>query len=163
MLFRALISQYKNINHCFTDTDSLLYEIQTDDIYADMLEDSDLYDFSDYPDDHPNYNLKNKKIIGKFKDELNSVNLEEFIGLRSKCYSLLFRGEVKKNKVKHRNMTSKQTAKGTKKSVKKAHLIHKHFRDTQKNLSTVIVKQNVIKSKAHTISSYHQKKVAYWF
>ena len=49
-----MLTKYENINLCFTDIDSLVYEIQTDDIYADMLKDRDLYDFSDYPDDHPN-------------------------------------------------------------------------------------------------------------
>ena len=53
---------------CFTDSDSLLYEIQTDDIYRDMQEDDD-YDFSEYPFTHsPLYSKKNKKLLGKMKD-----------------------------------------------------------------------------------------------
>ena len=36
----------------FTDTDSLAYAIKTEDIYADMLNDSNLFDFSGYLDDH---------------------------------------------------------------------------------------------------------------
>jgi hypothetical protein len=47
----------------YTDCDSLIYEIQTEDIYKDMKEDEDLYDFSDYPKDHPCYSEKNKKGI----------------------------------------------------------------------------------------------------
>ena len=140
---------------CFTNTDSLLY-----DIYKDILRDQDMYEFSEYPTNHSNYSEMNKKVVGKFKDELNSIALEEFIGLRPKCYSLLFHGEVKDNIVKHRNLTSKQIAKGTKKSVKKTHLKHQHYKDTLNNLSTVTLKQNVIKSKAHAIGSYHQTKVA---
>ena len=58
------------------------------------------------------------------------------------------------------NLTEKQTNKGTKESVKEAHLRHKHYKDTLFNLSTVSVKQNVIKSKAHTIGTYHQTRVA---
>ena len=61
----------------FTDTDFLTYLIKTDDVYEDMLNDNHLFDFSDYPDDHPcfqslnqieiqNIKKKNKKIIGKF-------------------------------------------------------------------------------------------------
>ena len=79
-----------NINLCFTDTDSLLYEIQTEDLYADMLSHVDDYDFSAYPHDHPNFDLGNKKVIGKFKDELNGHPLEQFIGVLPKCYSLLY-------------------------------------------------------------------------
>ena len=47
----------------YTDTDSFVIEVETDDIYKDMLEDSHLYDFSDYPKDHPNYSLNNKKYM----------------------------------------------------------------------------------------------------
>ena len=145
---------------CFTDTDSLLFEIETPNIYEDMLRDQDLYDCSEYPTDHPTYSEMNKKVLGKFKDELNSMLLEEFIGFRPKCYSLLFHSEVAKDKVKHNNITSKQTAKGTKKSVKKSHLKHQRYKDTLDNLTTVTLKQNVIKSKVHTIGSYYQKEVA---
>ena len=67
-----------------------------DNIYKDMLRDQDLYDFSEYTTDHPNYREMNKKVLGKFKDEFNSMPLEEFIGLRPKCYSLLFHGAGEK-------------------------------------------------------------------
>ena len=48
---------------CFTDTDSLLYDIKCDDIYGDMAEDIDKFDFSDYPADHPLFNVTNKKVL----------------------------------------------------------------------------------------------------
>ena len=92
----------------------------------------------------------NKKVLGKIKDELIFMQLEEFIGLRPKCYSLLFHGEVAENKMKHNNITCKRTAKGTKKSVIKTYLKDTRYKETLDNLSTVTVKQNVIKSKAHT-------------
>ena len=47
----------------YTDTDSFVIEVETDDIYKDMYEDRHLYDFSDYPKDHPNYNVVNKKYM----------------------------------------------------------------------------------------------------
>ena len=53
------------------DTDSLLYSIQTDDVYLDMKEDLYLFDTSDYPMDHPCHCDDNKKVVGKFKDETN--------------------------------------------------------------------------------------------
>ena len=159
--YSKMIPRYNdNLSLCFTDTDSLLYEIGTNDIYSDMRENMDDYDFSEYPSDHPNYNATNKKIIGKFKDELNSLPLEEFIGLRPKCYSLLFRGEVKNNTLKHMDVSEKQTAKGTKSSVKDAFLRHHHYKDVLSNLSTVRVKQNVFKSRHHDIGTCHQHKVA---
>ena len=160
--YNKMLQKYKdNINLCFTDTDSLLYEIITNDIYKDMFDNIDDYDFSDYPMDHYLYNNLHKKEIGKFKDELNGMTLEEYIGLRPKCYSLLYRGEVKNNKIKNKNSTNqKQTAKGTKASVKKALLRHHHYKQSVNNLTTFKVKQNVIKSKLHKIGSYHQNKIS---
>ena len=49
------------------------------------------------------------------------MTLEEFIGLRPKCYSLLFLGEVKNNQIIHTDVTEKHIAKGTKAGVKKAY------------------------------------------
>ena len=73
----------------FTDTDSLTYLIRTKDIYQDMEQDKELYDTSDYPKDHPLHSTVNKKVIGKFKDEVNGVPIVEFVGLRAKMYSIL--------------------------------------------------------------------------
>ena len=69
--------------------DSLCYHIQTEDVYKDMQEDQDLFDTSDYPQDHLLYSNTNKKGIGKFKDETVGETLREFIGLRAKMYSFM--------------------------------------------------------------------------
>ena len=53
----------------FTDTDSFCYHIQTEDVYKDMQEDQDLFDISDFPQDHLLYSNTNKKAIGKSKDK----------------------------------------------------------------------------------------------
>ena len=70
--YERMMKKYSNINLCFTDTDSLPYEIETLDIYRDMYEAKD--DFSEYPNTYPCYNSC-KNIINKFKDEdlLDSV------------------------------------------------------------------------------------------
>ena len=52
----------------FTDTDSLAYAAQTDDIYEDMAIDASArYDFSEYPLYHPLYSDSNRKALGIFK------------------------------------------------------------------------------------------------
>ncbi|CAB4445024.1 unnamed protein product [Rhizophagus irregularis] len=43
----------EKIQLCYTDTDSLLVQIQTEDINADLIDMADQFDFSDYPKDHP--------------------------------------------------------------------------------------------------------------
>ena len=56
----------------FTDTDSFMYEIQTEDFYKDISEDvKNRFDASDYPPNHPSGIPSgfNKKVLGMFKDE----------------------------------------------------------------------------------------------
>ena len=82
----------------FTDTDSLAYAVQTEDIYRDMAGDSAThYDFSEYILDHPLYSTMNRKAIGFFKDELNSVPMQQFVGLRLKFYAFLCTGDASNN------------------------------------------------------------------
>ena len=138
-----------DVQLCFSDTDSLLYEVQTEDIYRDMEMDKNLYDFSDYPKYHFLQSNVNKKVIGKFKDELNGETLEEFCGLRAKCYSLLYAKDEGSRK-----------AKGNKKSVKERHFRRPHYVDALKTLSTYSVSQNIIKSKEHKVSSYNVRETA---
>ena len=73
----------------FTDTDSLVYEIKTDDVYENFYEDKDLSDFSDYPQDSKLFDPVNKKVIGKMKDEFKGKIMSEFVELKSKMYSLI--------------------------------------------------------------------------
>ena len=58
--------------HCqllYTNTDSLLLEIKTEDVYRDMAQHVHLYDRSDYPQDHALHGTVNKKVLAKMKDE----------------------------------------------------------------------------------------------
>ena len=73
---------------CYTDTDSLLVEIETKNINADLIEMADQFDFSDYPVDHPVRQavgeekiLANTKVPGLFKDKASGKTIEKFIGL----------------------------------------------------------------------------------
>jgi hypothetical protein len=67
-----------------------------DDVYKDMAVNCDLFDFSDYPSDHPLFSVTNKKVMGKMKDETNGSPISEFCGLRAKMYSILCDGVAKK-------------------------------------------------------------------
>ena len=72
----------------FMDTNFLTYHITTSNIYEDIKQDQYLFDTSDYSQDHPLYSIDNKKVIGKFKDELNEQYIFELIGLKAKMYSI---------------------------------------------------------------------------
>ena len=72
----------------FTDTDSLTYEIKLENFYKEFFKWKDLFDFSNYSKDSTFYDDTNKKVIGKMKDEYGGVIIDEFIGLKSKMYSI---------------------------------------------------------------------------
>ena len=62
----------------FTDTDSLTYEIKSEDAYEDFYKNKHLFDLSNYLKDTDFFDPVNEKVIGKMKDvhKVNqSVNL----------------------------------------------------------------------------------------
>jgi hypothetical protein len=72
-----------------TYTDSLVYLVQTPNIYRDMVDDLTSHDTSDYLHDHPAYSSVNAKRLGCMKDEYNSKPIAQFVGLRPKMYLIL--------------------------------------------------------------------------
>ena len=79
-----------NCSLLFTDTDSLVYEIKgIDSVYDKVFKDKELFDFSGYDKRSSYYDCTNKKVIGKMKDEMGGKIIAEFVGLRSKMYSIV--------------------------------------------------------------------------
>ena len=72
----------------FTDTDSLTYDIKSENIYDEFFKWKDLFDFCNYLKYSELFDETNKKVIGKMKDEFGGVIVVEFIGLKSKMYSM---------------------------------------------------------------------------
>ena len=126
---------------CFTDTDSLLYDIHTDDVYADMQASAHMFDFSDYPQDNELHSNVNKKVLGKMKDELAGQVMDEFVGLRPKMYS-----------VKHGGVEKKR-AKGIKKSTVRDVLKHDAYVDVVFNEHVTQATMRRIQSKDHELFS----------
>ena len=133
----------------FTDTDSLTYEIEADDVYQDFWKDKHLFDNSDYSKDSPFHNNINKKVIGKFKDEAAGIPIVEFVGLRSKMYSYI-----------KDNEQSSRTAKGIKKNVIKKQLGHDKYKDVLFNKKQMCHTMRLIKSEKHQIGSYVVDKIS---
>ena len=133
----------------FTDTDSLTYEIEAEDIYKDFWNDKDMFDNNDYPESSPYYCNANKKVIGKFKDEACGVPITEFVGLKSKMYSYI------KNDEKGR-----KTAKGIKKNVIKNNINHEDYKNTLINNEQMHHKMKTIRSQRHHLGSYEINKVS---
>ena len=77
-----------NAELLFTDTDSLTYEIKSKNVYEEFFKWKDLFDFSNYSKDSKFFDETNKKVIGKMKDESEGKIIDEFVGLKSKMYSM---------------------------------------------------------------------------
>ena len=133
----------------FTDTDSLTYEIEAEDVYQNFWNDKDKFDNSDYPESSPYFDKTNKKVIGKFKDEAAGVPIVEFIGLRSKMYSYI-----------KDNEKGGKTAKGIKKNVIKNNITHENNRQTLFNDEQMYHKMKTIRSDNHQLGSYEINKVS---
>ena len=116
----------------YTDTDSLIIEVETDDVYQDMVDHKELYDFSNYPKEHrlrkavgEDFIEKNKAVIGLFKDESGGRYGEEYAGVRSKAYSFYTLPEIYGSK--KGEITEVRKAKGLKKSIVKKDLHHRLY------------------------------------
>ena len=72
----------------FNDTDSLTYEIKSEDLYEEVFEDKHLFDFSNYPEDSKFFNLTNKKVIGKMKEGFRWKTIGDVVRLKSKMHSM---------------------------------------------------------------------------
>ena len=136
----------------FTDTDSFLYEIQTEDFYKDISGDvKDRFDTSEYPEGHPSGipTGVNKKVLGMFKDEAKGKNIKEFVGLRAKLYSYKME-EGKENK----------KCKGIKKAVVEKSITHEDYKTCLKTGKEQLRRQNIIRSYEHTLYTEEVNKIA---
>src|SRR6266516_3771590 len=139
--------------HCraellFTDTDSLCYEVTTEDVYADMRQNLDWYDTSNYDPSHPNYSRKNEKVVGKMKDECAGVPPIEFLGLKPKMYSVLTAEGVEKS-----------TAKGVKRSHAQKYVKHRHYKACLFGKKQTTETFHILQSKNHKIKTKKVTKV----
>ena len=136
----------------FTDTDSFLYEIQTEDFYKDISGDvKDRFDTSDYPEGHPSGIPTgiNKKVLGMFKDEAAGKVIKEFVGLRAKLYSYKM-DEGKENK----------RCKGIKKAVVEKSITHEDYKTCLETGKEQLRRQNIIRSYEHVLYTEEVNKVA---
>ena len=131
-----------------TDTDSLMYKIETEDFFEDIKNDLDRFDTSTYPEKHICYNENNKMVIGKFKDEAAGKHIEEYVGLRSKLYSYIINGEANKK------------CKGISMSAIKNNITFEDYLDCYNNGNEHLKQMNVIRSHSHELFTEEINKVA---
>jgi len=144
---------------CFTDTDSFLYRLKTNNIHEDMLQSAQYFDFSDYSDNHSCFsNLssdeikciksQNKKRIGCFKDELKGDDMQEFVGLRAKVYAFKSKNEEAKK------------LKGIKKSVVSQEINFDHYIECLRNRVQYKAEMNSFRTNHHQVYTVCQNKTS---
>ena len=147
----------------YTDTDSLIFLIQTDDLYADMMEYSDYFDFCENINNHQIFkgmtpeqikDIKDKNcaVIGKFKDEQKGELIKEVIALKPKMYS-----------VNEYEGKSKLRAKGIPQSAQKK-IKHDNFKkclySTDQADQLQKVKFHCFEVKKHQIKTVQKEKIS---
>ncbi|XP_072758412.1 uncharacterized protein [Anoplolepis gracilipes] len=134
----------------YTDTDSLIYHIECEDVYENMKRDIGKFDTSDYAIDNAyGIPLVNKKVPGLMKDENNGMIMTEFVGLRAKMYALKIDGKKDTKKVK-----------GVKNSVVAKTITFDDYMQCLNEGIEMTRQQSTIRSKMHKVYTMRQKKIA---
>ena len=134
---------------CYTDTDSFVINIKTNDFYKDISQDvNERFDTSNYTFDRPLPKGKNKKVIGLMKDELGCGIITEFVALRPKTYSYITN-----------DFTELKKAKGTKKCVVKKMLRFSDYKNCLFSNGKVLKSQQRFKSENHSVYTENINKI----
>ena len=130
----------------YTDTDSFVYEIETNDLFKDQYNDRHLFDLSDCHIKKIN-DKTNKKILGKMKDETGMDPIIEFIALAPKIYSMTTRSGH-----------NKKVGKGISRAVLRDDLNHNDYNIVLNNNEVISKPQVGIRSKNHCLYTIQQDK-----
>ena len=136
-----------NSRPLFTDTNSLRYEIKTEDIYDDFSSDTEIFDFSNYSTKSKYYDGWNKLVIGKMKDGIAALVVKEFVGFMPKMYLILVNDNSEHKKVRgvNRNVVEKLT--------------HNEYKDACLNKKYIRHSMNRIQNKDLRIRTYEINKI----
>ncbi|KAL6418146.1 hypothetical protein ACFW04_012309 [Cataglyphis niger] len=134
----------------YTDTDSLIYRVECEDIYEDMKRDIDRFDTSDYAVNNVyGMPLVNKRIPGLIKDENNGAIMTEFVGLRAKMYALRVDGKNETKKIK-----------GVKSAVVARTITFDDYARCLRRDIEITREQSCLRSKLHEVYTISESKIA---
>ena len=146
---------------CYIDTDSFIMHIKTEDFYKDIIADVDKwFDTSNFNknDNRPLEIGKNKKVLGKFKDEIGGKIMTKFVALRAKTYSFLIDEYTDEDYEKNRIVNKK--AKGTKKCVVKREILFNNYLGSLFKNKVLYRSQQRFRSDHHKVYTEEVNKIA---
>ena len=136
----------------FTDTDSLAYEIETEDFYKDISGDvREFFDTSNFPKGLSS-DIEvgcNKKVVGMFKDEAGGKIIRAFVGLRAKLYAYTM----------HEGKEEKR-CEGVKKAIVKRSINFEEYKTCLFTGKAQMRTMNVIRSHGHELFTEEVNKIA---
>jgi hypothetical protein len=137
------------ISLLFMDTDSFCFHVKTKNLFEDYRKMSDILDLSEYPKDHFSelFSNKNKKVLGMVKDEMKGSIISEFVGRKSKMYSLSYEDKTK------------MTGKGIQKAVLKKFFSHDDYKSCILDNYLFFAQNRRIQSKNHQLQTIEQTKL----
>ena len=142
------IKKHFDVELLFTDTDSLTYEIKSEDVYEEYFKHKHLFDFSNYSEDWKFFDHANKKVIGKMKGESEGKIIGEFI-----------EGTSMMDSMKNIDGKDSNTAKGVNIVTE-----FNEFIDTLFNKKIIRHKMRRIQGKKHKMGTYKINKTSLsWF
>ena len=139
------------------DTDSFILYVETEDFYKDIGNDVNKWFYtSNYSKDinRPLEKGKNKKFIGKFKDELGGLVMSKFCAHRAKTYAFLFDDFTDYDYVINKK------AKGTKKCVIQNQITFNDYVNVLFNKTKLIKSQFGFRSRNHEVDTEKINKIA---
>ena len=146
---------------CYTDTDSFIIYIKTEDFFKDISNDVERW-FDTFNYDKNNKRPlpigMNKKVPGLFKDELGGKIITEVVLIRPKTYTYLIDGYDDDDDVYEKNKIINK--KGTKKCVIKRRLMFENYKDCLFNDKTILRSQQRFKSYHHKGYTEEVNKIA---
>ena len=149
-IYYNMFKKYYNerLNLLYSDTDSFVFQIYTNDVEYDLKNVfKNIMDFSNYPKDHYCFDESKKKAIGYVKVENAEKHIQQFVGLKSKLYSILLNDK-----------SEKRTAKGLNKSVLKNNVTHNHYVNVIENMTSYVSKMRRIQSQDHELKTIELQK-----
>ena len=151
--YNVIQKNFKDKHHLlYSDTDILIYEIMTEDIYDWCKKNKQYFDLSECKRKEI-HSDENKKVLGMFKDELHGLIMIQFIGLTPKIYSynyLTLTGEV----------INKKTLKGISKTTVEKDVKHSEYVQAKTTNVNIEKEMTTIRSFKHRIYTIKQTKTA---
>ena len=122
------------------------YEIKSKDVCEQFFKHRHLFNFSNYSEHSKFFDLTNKKVTGKMKYEFEGKIIGDFVGLKSKMYSMKNIDGKESNMAKGVNIATE----------------FNEFKDTLFNKKIIRHKMRRIQSKKHNMETYEIDKIIYF-